>query len=143
MMLSGKVAGLISARELIINIGSEQGVENGMKFKVLSSEPYVITNPDNGKTLGELNREKVRVQVTEIHEKFSICSTFRKKNIGGTAEWALTSGSMVDSILNPPKYKLETLKIEDSELPPPLSEEESYVKKGDRVVQIIENDKDK
>jgi hypothetical protein len=35
---------------------------------------------------------------------------------------------------------VETLKAEDSSLPPPLSEEESYVKKGDRVIQLLNDD---
>ena len=43
-------------------------------------------------------------------------------------------------MFNPPQQKVETLKAEDSALPPPLSEEESYVKKGDRVIQLLRVD---
>ncbi len=135
MALEGRVAGIINARELTINIGKDENVELGMKFKVLASEPFIIRDPESGKKIGELDREKIRVKVSEVYDNFSVCQTYKVKNFGGIAP--VISGSFIDS-LYPPKMVVETLKIEDSELPPPLSEEESYVKSGDRVIQTDE-----
>ena len=46
----------------------------------------------------------------------------------------------MDKLTSPPQQIVETLKVEDSSLPPQISEEESYVKIGDRVIQIMFED---
>jgi hypothetical protein len=95
-----------------------------------------IRDPDSNELLGTIDREKVQVQASEVYEKFSICKTFRKSTVGS---WP--SIKNWGEIFSPSRGIQETLKATDSALPPPLSEEESYVKKGDRVVQIIEVEK--
>ncbi len=49
-------------------------------------------------------------------------------------------GPLLDwrDLKQPPRNVLETLRFEDSSVPPPLSEEESYVKVKDRAIQVIE-----
>ena len=133
--IKGKVSGVLNERELSINIGSKHGVHRGMKFKILADKPMEIRDPDSNELLGNIDREKVQVQASEVYEKFSICKTFRKSIVGsfslsGFTDWA--------EKFSPRQEIPETLKADDSALPPPLSEEESYVKKGDRVIQIIE-----
>ncbi len=135
-MLEGKVAGVLNIRELVINIGSLHGVKRGMKFKVLASEPLEIYDPETGELLGKLDREKVRVKAVEVHERFSICRTYRTRKAGGSNYYA---AALLRQIA-PPREEPETLKADDSAYPPPLSEEESYVKRGDRVVQIEEDE---
>jgi len=127
----GKVAKIINARELGINLGFAKGVEEGMAFAVLADTPLRVDDPDTGEFLGEVDREKVRVKATEVFERFSICrtyETYESPSLLGPFPGALSS--LVGT------RQVKTLKIEDSELPPPLSEEESYVKVGDRVRQI-------
>lgn len=137
--IEGKVSGVLNERELTINVGSSQGVNESMKFKILADKPIEVRDPDSGKVLGTVDREKVQVQATEVFEKFSICMTFRKSIVGGNPFEALAiSLGGVGSMFSPRREIQETLKAEDSSFPPPLSAEESYVKKGDRVVQIIE-----
>jgi hypothetical protein len=133
--IEGKVSGVLNERELTINIGSKHGVHKDMKFKILADKPMEIRDPDSNELLGTIVREKVQVQASEVCEKFSICKTFRKS--GGTSMAIQDLWSEMFS----QKVRVETLKATDSVLPPPLSEEESYVKKGDRVVQIIEVEK--
>jgi hypothetical protein len=132
--LQGKVAAVLNERELAINIGASHGVEPGMKFKVLAEQPAEIYDPETNELLGTIDREKVRVQVVEIQEKFSICRTYRIRRTSGGPLYGLAAFTLTA----PPREIPETLKAEDSSLPPPLSEEESYVKIGDRVVQLIE-----
>lgn len=133
--IRGKVSGVLNERELTINIGSKHGVHKGMKFKILADKPIEVHDPDSNEVLGTVDREKVQVQVSEVDEKFSICKTFRKSILGSNA---LLGFQEMSKMFSPRREIPETLKAEDSTLPPPLSEEESYVKKGDRVVQIIE-----
>lgn len=133
--LVGRVAMVLNERELAINIGATDGVEIGMKFKVLADEPTEILDPETDELLGSIDREKVRVQAREVQERFSICRTYIIRRTDGGPLYGLAAFAALSA---PPREIPETLKAEDSSLPPSLSEEESYVKKGDRVVQLIE-----
>lgn len=128
-LIQGKVAGVFNERELTINIGSEHGAKAGMVFRVLADKPVDVVDPESGDLLGVVDREKVRVKASEVHARFSICKTFRTRTLGGGL-FALRS------LTEPPREVPETLRADDSAYYPPLSEQESYVKKGDRVVEI-------
>ena len=131
--LEGKVAAVLNERELVINIGDKNGVEIGMKFKVLTEKPAKILDPDTKDELGMVDREKVRVEVVEIQKKLSVCRTYKTYVVGGS----MTALYNFKSLFSPRRELPETLKAEDSAFPKPISEEESFVKKGDRVLQIL------
>jgi hypothetical protein len=133
--LEGRVAAILNARELVINIGSADGVLQTMKFAVLAETPLQVKDPDSGKVLDKIDREKVRVQAMEVREKITICRTYRVKKIGG-GPWA--GLSLLGELASPVREVPETLAIADSSMPPPLAEEESYVKIKDRVVQVTD-----
>lgn len=135
-LIEGKVASVLNERELAINIGSEHGVTAGMKFKVLADKPTEILDPESGESLGSLDRDKVRVKAVDVQARFSVCRTYKTRYVGGGAFYSAFANVLVAQ----PREVVETLKAEDSALPPPLSEEESYVKKGDRVVQLLKDD---
>jgi hypothetical protein len=128
--LEGLVAQILSARELIINIGYERGVKPKMHFAVLSKEPLEIRDPETDEVLDRIEREKVRVEAMDIRPKITICKTYRAK----TSYLGILGG-----ILSPQPVH-ETLEAKDSSLPPPLSPEESYVKIGDRVILINDDE---
>ena len=132
-ILEGLVAMILNERELVINIGSNVGVVVGMKFKVLSGSPTDVTDPITGEKIGELNLEKVKVKCTKVESGFSVCSTFVVRHQAGL----LSSTSMLYKAFED-KEVVETLRINPADKPAPLDEEDSYVKKGDRCVQIIE-----
>jgi len=136
-LIEGKVAEILNERELIINIGSKKGVSEGMKFSILSQEPIEIYDPETHEKIGMVDREKVRVIAAEVQDRFSICKTYRKWTTGGSS---LVNIASMMAAVNVPRVKHETLKVNDSSLPPPLSEEESYVKIGDRVKEVKEED---
>lgn len=130
----GKVAGILNERELTINIGEKAGVKVGMAFKVLAEAPIEVRDPETNTLLGHIDREKVKVKASEVFEQFSICRTYEQYYVSGTG---LAAFAGISSIYGEPaRNEVETLKAEDSSLPPPLSEEESYVKRGDRVISI-------
>lgn len=137
-LIRGKVARILTSRELALNIGSKHGVVVGMYFDVLDPKGDDITDPDTGEVLGSIERPKVRVQITQVQESISVASTFKKRevNIGGRASLSVTG---LSDLFLPPKYvtKFETLKT-DEKTWEDLSEAQSYVKTGDPVRQVLE-----
>lgn len=128
--LEGKVAQIVSEREIAINIGSLQGVEKGMKFAVLAPSPQEVKDPETGELLDVIDREKIRVEATEVRERITICATYRTRYIPGGP----FSGIPVDPF-RPGREVPETLRV--SEAPSlPLDPEDSYVKVGDRIIEI-------
>ncbi len=132
-LLQGKVAKILTEREVVINIGSAQGVKKGMRFAILAPTPEEILDPETDEVLDVVDRTKVLVQATEVRERITICSTFRTTKISGGA---FSMSYAIDRLFDPPRVVPETLRIEDSSLPAPLSPDESYVKIGDRVKQV-------
>lgn len=138
--IRAKVARVLNSREIAITAGSQQGVVTGMLFDVMDPKGEDVRDPDTGEVLGSIERPKVRVQVTQTQDRISVASTFKKEkiNVGGTGAFLSDFGA-VSRALMPPKYvvKYETLKT-DEKTWEDLDEEESYVKSGDPVVQVIE-----
>lgn len=134
--IRGKVARVLNSREIAINVGSENGVLVGMFFDVMDPKGENITDPDSGELLGSIERPKVRVKVTKVHERLAVASTYRKKrvNVGGTGP----SFGQLGHFLMPPKWvtQYESLKT-DEQTWEDLRPEDSYVKIGDPVVQAI------
>jgi hypothetical protein len=135
--LEGQVATILTERELVINIGASHGVEPEMKFKVLAEYPTEVFDPETNERLGTVDREKVRVQATEVRERMSICRTYRIRYIP-PGRWYDFSVLDTARLFAPPREIPETLKVDDSSKLPPLPEEQSYVKIGDRVIQLVE-----
>ncbi len=148
--IRGKVARVLNEREIAINVGTTQGVTVGMYFDVMDALGQDIMDPETDEVLGSIERPRVRVKVTHVQEKLSVASTYQGKrvNIGGTADEryfkatirSLTFGPFAKSLM-PPNWitKYETLH-KKRDTPDPLDEEDSIVKIGDPVVQVIEKD---
>ncbi len=75
MAIEGNVAKILNTRELIINRGSQDGVELNMEFVVLDPALTII-DPHTEECLGQLEREKIRVRVFETHPRFSVARTY-------------------------------------------------------------------
>ena len=132
--IRGKVARVLSTREVALNKGEADGVRIGMIFKILSSKGSEITDPDTGEIIGSVDLEKTSVKVKSVKDKVSVASTFRthRVNVGGI-------GLARSRIFEPPKWEVqvETLNAEGNAMEE-LPEEDSFVKTGDPVVQVIE-----
>lgn len=74
--IEGSVARIEDQYTLIINRGSEHGVSDGMEFAVMADEGDEIVDPETGDVIGELPSEKLRIRVSEVHEKWSRAETF-------------------------------------------------------------------
>ncbi len=134
--IEGKVAQILNERELVINIGTNSGVVTGAIFAVLAATPTEVRDPESSEVLGQIDRVKVQVRAFETHERFTVCSTYRTRIVGGLGPMNL------DSVLSPRRQIPETLRASEDSFPEPLSPEESYVKVGDRVKQVLPVDLD-
>ena len=114
-LIRGKVARVLNEREVAINVGSAKGVVVGMYFDVIEDEE--IRDPDTREVLGSIDRPKVGLQVTHVQEKLSVAMT---------RTWSLKLPKWIT--------EYETLKKEWVD----LDENDSRVKVGDPVVQVIE-----
>lgn len=138
--IRGKVAEILTTRELAINVGSTHGVQANMLFDVYDNQTKHIVDPDTTETLGVLQRLKVRVKVTDVYERFSLATTFRKTVVNEGGGLAL---GPIASMLLPAKRvtKYETLSGKNRGWNE-LSEIDSYVSKGDPVVQVVDPEYD-
>ena len=140
-LIRGKVARILSTRELALNVGLAHGVKLDMLFDVMDETSGNIQEPDTGEILGSVYRPKVRVKIVEVQEKLSVARTFRSKNVnvGGTG---LTLNAWASLFATPPKWirEYETLKTQEATWED-LDEKDSYVATGDPVVQVL-NDED-
>lgn len=140
--IRGKVARVLNSRELALNLGSEHGVRIGMFFDILDPKGDNITDPDTGEVIGSIERAKVRVKVVSVQARLSVASTYKKErvNIGGSGSLVGFGSSGLSKLFLPPEYitQYETLKTQERTWED-LSEDESYVKSGDPVVEVQEN----
>lgn len=114
-LIRGKIARVLNEREVAINVGSAKGVVVGMYFDVIEDEE--IRDPDTREVLGSIDRPKVGLEVTHVQEKLSVAMT---------RTWSLKLPKWIT--------EYETLKKEWTG----IDENDSRVKVGDPVVQVIE-----
>ena len=130
--IRGKVAAILTLRELIINRGSADGVEVGMRFAVLNRQGIDVKDPDTGELLGSTEIVKTVIKVVRIAgEHLSVGRTFR--TIPGRPG-AFDAIGIAASFAGTPE-RVETLSTSEATLKQELSPEESYIKIGDPVVQ--------
>ncbi len=143
-LIRGKIAKILSTREVALNIGKEDGVKPGMLFEILYATGLGIEDPDTGEDLGSVNVPKARVKVTQVYDKLSVASTYRTKsvNVGGVGVDTNSYRTLTAKLFQPPKWKrrYETLKTKESfeHSAEDLDEEDSYVIIGDPVVQVLD-----
>jgi hypothetical protein len=126
-VLRGKVAALLTSRELVLNLGSDDGVEVGMRF--------AITDPDTGKVIGDVKVPKTVVKIVRVDgPKVSVARTFRViPGTPGVASVLLSTGAWVGT-----PARVETLAIgPDTELVTELDDNKSYIKVGDIAVLTV------
>ncbi|WP_125591374.1 hypothetical protein [Amycolatopsis balhimycina] len=133
--IRGKVAQILNSRQLVINRGSDAGVDVGMRFAILNSQGGQIPDPDTGEVLGFVDIPKVFVKVVSVMEKLSVASTFRTFTTSGGALWAGKALSAGQLFAEPVK-STETLRTEEATYKQELKPEDSYVHIGDPVVEV-------
>lgn len=133
--LEGRVASILNAQEVAINLGSEAGVRVGQKFAIVAQTPLEIKDPESGDVLDILEREKVRVEAYRIRPKISVCRTYRtslpRKSSIAHILADLGSGAIPVT---------EQFQIARETNVTPLPPDDNYVKINDRVIAVNENE---
>jgi hypothetical protein len=122
--IRGLVAQLIDDRTLVINRGSDHGVQVGMRFAVLNRKGANVVDPETGESIGSVDVEKVLVKVVRVEPKLAVARTFRTFTTGFGAMFSSTS-------------RRETLRTDSATYKQELSEQDSYIKIGDSVVESV------
>ncbi|MBT4611135.1 MAG: hypothetical protein HOM68_19440 [Gemmatimonadetes bacterium] len=66
--ITGKIAAVIDATTLVLNIGQQHGVREGMLFAIVAAHQQ-IADPDSGEDLGHWEIVKARVMVTHVQQR--------------------------------------------------------------------------
>ena len=83
--ITGKVAAIVDDTTLVLNVGSRDGVHEGMLFAVVA-EHHDIRDPDSGESLGRWESVKGRVVVTHVQERMATArSPLAEEGPGATA----------------------------------------------------------
>jgi hypothetical protein len=135
--IRGKIAKVLSNREVVLNVGKGDNVEVGMLFDILVPKLIEIKDPDTGEILGNADNTKTkgRVRVISVAEKFSIATTFRKQrvNVGGRIEVPKLRDEP-----EPPRWVLRVERLNTREGSyDRLTEDERLVSTGDPVLQVL------
>jgi len=125
-LVEGKVAEIKNQYQIVINRGTEHGVEEGMRFLIyeLGRE---LEDPDTGTSLGPIEYAKAKVKVSYVREKYAIAETYEIDN-----------NRIIK--LYPFSGERKKLPLSDDDRSRLLTDDDSclIVKKGDPVRQIVD-----
>lgn len=137
--IRGSVAKILNAREIIINRGTEDGVEPGMRFTILDPEEDDVTDPETGEVLGVIHRPKLDVIVGRVEPRLAFARTphARRVNAGGP-DWEAMSRAF--DRIRKPRYATHTGALQTDEPLWDAGDGDRRVRTGDPVEQILESE---
>lgn len=139
--IEGKVAGILTKRELVINRGEADGVEIGMRFAILNPQGIDVKDPDTGVVLGSVEHVKTVVKVVRIDGPH-LCTARTFRTVRGTPGISASLFAGATSLYGSPD-RPETLQIDrSSTLREELDPKESFVKVGDPAVEALGDEYD-
>jgi hypothetical protein len=113
--IEGKVAKILDEYSIVINIGRNNGVVNGMVFAVFVQSDEEVKDPDSGEALGKLENIKEHIFVAHVQDKFSTCVAGEKEASCGDESHSThtLSGAMVAEAMTgrPGNSKLSNEKL--------------------------------
>lgn len=133
--IEGLVASVLNERELVLDIGSDHGVEVGMRFDIIYPGGIAIPNPKvPGEILGSVEWPKTQVKIVQVYPNLAVGRTFRTITTpasgGGIA--AIAAGFQY----TPEKTTVETLRTDGAFAAKEIDPKDSVVKVGDPAVQV-------
>ncbi len=122
-IIEGKVAKILDEYSIVINVGRNDGVTEGMVFVVFTQSSDEIKDPDSGETLGTLENVKDYVSAIHIQDKFATCVAKEVKKIPEEGESSgaqtLSGAMMAESMSARPggsKIRTEKLNVNTSQI---------------------------
>ena len=73
--MNDKIVKIIDEYTVIINAGTNKGIEVGDRFQIIDTKGSEVRDPDTDAVLGHLNLIKDTVTVSEVHEKMCFCTS--------------------------------------------------------------------
>lgn len=135
--IEGKVASILNERELVISVGSDDGVEIGMQFNILYPGGIAIRNPDNAaEILDSIEWPKTQVKVVQVRPRVAVARTFRTIQIPSKGVDLARMSLLTALDYTPARTEVETLRTSGSFAEKEIDPKESVVKIGDPVVQV-------
>lgn len=77
--IEGKVVKILDEFSIVINVGRDKDVVDGMVFVVFVQSDDEIKDPDSGEALGKLEHVKDYIFVSHVQDKFSTCVAGEKE----------------------------------------------------------------
>ncbi len=121
--IEGKVARILDEYSIVINVGRNNGVVNGMVFAVFVQSNEEVKDPDSGEVLGKLENIKEHIFVAHVQDKFSTCVAGEKDAPCGEHEsheaQTLSGAMMAESMTARPgnsRISNEKLNVNTSEI---------------------------
>ncbi len=84
--IEGKVAKILDEFSIVINVGRDNDVVDGMVFVVFVQSDDEVKDPDSGEVLGKLEHVKDYIVVSHVQDKFSTCVAGEKEASSREAE---------------------------------------------------------
>lgn len=73
-MIEGKVAKILNATDIVVNVGEKDDVTREMEF-IVYEVGEVIEDPDTGEALGNVEYVKARVEPKHIQEEITVMTS--------------------------------------------------------------------
>ena len=96
-----KVAKIISTKQIVINAGEEDGIKVGDELQIIEQIGDPVKDPDTGKILGTLDKQKGKVIVSTVYSKMSIADAPTKEIINDPYSNLMRQVSAVSGGTNP------------------------------------------
>ncbi len=123
--IHAKVAQILTAKDLVLNVGTIHGAYLGMQFVILNRNGKDVVDPDSGKIIGSVPVAKTIVKVISVQDEMCIARTFRSTTNAFAAIALIAGGN-----------REETLRTSEATAVQELDEADSYVKHGDDAVEV-------
>ncbi|MGX8791691.1 hypothetical protein ACW0TQ_07920 [Oceanobacillus sp. M60] len=120
-----QIVKIIDDYHVVINAGSNIGIEPGVKFKILDKEKAPVHDPESGELLGFLDAAKDYIKAKEVQEKMTICESLRTVDI----DFAFFPSAM-------PSVGKKRLNVDTFEITGGEDTTDALIKVGDEVKRI-------
>ena len=107
----GKVAAIIDDTTLVLNVGAEHGVVEGMAFAIFASYGEIV-DPDSGESLGSWEMVKARVVATHVQPRMCTVRAPAVGNAPTVGDTRPLSAMMVEHSVSSAKEEGEWERLE-------------------------------
>lgn len=127
----GNVVRILNNKELVINIGLNDGLK--LKDKIIIYEVGEVVKDQNDKIIGTLDHIKAELIVTKLYDNMAVCE-YPKKTVSAFEK---SVASISNSFIS---YEEESLKVDEKEIEPYKKIHSNIIHLGDNVKKKLTND---